>query len=67
MPLFALKCRKCEYETDSLLKSKDEAATEACAQCGTVGMDTPLTSHGGYTIKGNNGASTKPRKFKARG
>lgn len=63
MPLRDLKCNNCELEVmDVLLKRMEDIEHEKCPECG--GRMRGLVSFpSNYEIKGNNGASTRPKRM----
>lgn len=62
MPLYELQCIKCGEVNEYLLKDKTEAADEVCKTCQGHQLTFLITAPGNYTIKGNNGASVRPKK-----
>ncbi len=62
MPIYSFKCTRetCGAETESLMKPWERENGVECPECG--GKAEPvITTPGGYSIGGNNSASTKPK------
>ena len=60
MPLYEYKCRACGVISESLVKTWTGTLVK-CPECGAGTCDRIITAPGGYNIKGNNGASAKPK------
>jgi putative FmdB family regulatory protein len=61
MPLYTLKCTKCNHEVDRLMKLSDAVEDEECPLCETRSLQKKTTSFANYAINGNNSASVRPR------
>ena len=67
MPIYEFKCKnnKCEKVFESLIKPWDDRYSTykgvICPHCKYLGCERIISAHGGYTIKGNNSASQKPK------
>ena len=57
MPIFDLKCTSCDHEFESLCSSEK---LTPCPVCGAP-TEQAISTFGGYTISGNNSASTRPK------
>ena len=42
MPIFLLKCKKCDYKTEILLHNERAITSFKCMECGVVGLWTRL-------------------------
>lgn len=63
MPLYDMDCLECGHG-DTYLVSHDDALKEECKGCGKTGhLQLKLSAFGTYKIKGNNSASSTPKKF----
>jgi putative FmdB family regulatory protein len=60
MPMYDFTCSndECGHHITDYLCSSSEVPT--CEKCGAA-MVRDLSAHGGYNIKGDNGASRRPR------
>lgn len=63
MPIYDLNCADCGATYEYLLRKANEMADEECKACGSkkLSPSSAPTAHGGYTIKGDNSASRRPR------
>jgi hypothetical protein len=62
-PLFDYECLRCHREvTDELAASKDACVCPVCGGAGEL-LLFAQTYPSTYTIKGPNGASTKPKRM----
>jgi hypothetical protein len=59
-PLRDLLCEKCGNELKDVLMGTDEKVP--CTVCGCEEMSVPPSLFGGYSIKGNNSASQRPKQ-----
>ena len=57
MPLYEYKCPACGAEKEKIAKMTDEVTCE----CGETMKRNVFTTFGGYSIKGDNSASTRPK------
>lgn len=62
MPIYQYKCEECERHFEELRSIKDDSPIRC--KCGSENVYKVPSAHGGYEIKGNNSASTKPRRTK---
>lgn len=62
MPLYELTCLECAHEFETIVKSKDNLADEACPKCESDKLQLGLSLFGGYHINGPNGASQRPKR-----
>jgi hypothetical protein len=46
---------------ETLVKHKDDLANEYCPKCESASLQLELSLFGGYSIKGPNGASQRPK------
>lgn len=60
MPIFTYLCEVCSNLFD-IIVNRDEENNQTCPDCGSDKMAKQLTSFSNYSIKGNNGASTRPK------
>lgn len=60
MPLKDACCLDCGHRWEALLKTKDDAV--ACPSCSSTQVQYELGLFGGYSIKGNNSASVRPKQ-----
>jgi putative FmdB family regulatory protein len=60
MPLFDFKCKSCGHEFEAI--QKNDAETILCPSCNTWFCEKLLSKVGTYFIKGDNSASTRPKK-----
>jgi putative FmdB family regulatory protein len=60
MPLYDFTCPACGHQEKDRLTRISETEVE-CPQC-QAQMKKDLTAHSGYSIKGNNGASERPKQ-----
>ncbi len=60
-PLFDLTCAQCAHSFESILKSKEDLAGESCPKCEGTELQLEMSMFGGYSIKGNNSASQRPK------
>lgn len=59
-PLKDWTCLNCELESENVLvRSKDD---ERCPGCGSDQIQIKFALFGGYSIKGNNSASQRPKQ-----
>jgi putative FmdB family regulatory protein len=56
MPIYTFKCKACGKEFDKICPTGTQIAE---CECGLT-ADKQITAHKGYSIGGDNGASTKP-------
>lgn len=61
MPIYNYRCEECEKEYEAIVFSAT-AEPDPCPSCKSTNVHKALTAHGGYHIKGNNGASERPRR-----
>jgi putative FmdB family regulatory protein len=59
MPIFDYQCTACP-ERIELFRRHSDAPTIGCQKCG-ADMTKSVSSIGGYSIKGNNSASVRPK------
>ena len=67
MPIYQYACPKCSEEIELFRPMNAEAPS--CQKCGTE-LEKQISAHAGYSIKGNNSASQRPRgagSFKGKG
>lgn len=60
MPLFEYECMDCQHRFESLERNPDKPEAY-CPRCGFHQLQRLLTSHAGYSIKGDNSASVRPK------
>jgi putative FmdB family regulatory protein len=60
-PLFDYKCSQCDHVWEVLVKSSEVGTHSFCVKCGSEGQ-VQLSAHATYKIKGDNSASTRPKK-----
>jgi putative FmdB family regulatory protein len=63
VPIFLFVCDDCGRHFESIIKA-DEIKDQRCIACNSEYVVRAITSHGDYAIKGNNSASTRPRRVK---
>lgn len=64
MPIFNFKCNECGKHFERIVR-RDEIDQVECEDCKRTDCVTRhVSTFGSYSIKGNNGASTTPRKFR---
>jgi putative FmdB family regulatory protein len=61
-PLYSFKCTDCEHEFDEIFRLSENSDSTDCPKCEGESFRV-LTAPKSYTIKGDNSASTTPRKF----
>lgn len=61
MPLYVLRCTKCNHEVERIMKYADPVDAEECPSCETRNLQKKTTSFANYAINGNNSASVRPR------
>ncbi len=67
MPLYIFECTDCDKRFEALMKVDDGIeAAGPCPQCGSTQVQRCMSAPGFYSIKGNNSASTTPKKFRGR-
>lgn len=59
MPLYEFLCDNCSHQFEELLKERPR--TYPCPHCDKQAEILP-SGHGGYAIRGNNGASQRPKQ-----
>ena len=61
-PIHDYECVTCHIRFEfSRLTSQD---VPKCPKCGSQQLELKVASHASYKIKGNNSASTTPKKFR---
>lgn len=62
MPLFDFKCNNenCGLLFEGFIRTGDEVTM--CPNCGSDDCVKQMPAYGGYHIKGNNGASQRPKQ-----
>jgi len=64
MPIYDLKCDKCnKLFNDVLVYKRDEVLV--CEECGGT-LEKQLSTFSTYTIKGDNGSSQTPKRYKTK-
>lgn len=58
-PIFTFNCGHCDSQHDSIVDRDCER--DPCPKCGEVAPKVP-TTFGGYSIRGTNGGSTRPKQ-----
>lgn len=58
MPIYQFDCEVCEKSVDEIVPVGTKEIV--CPKCGGKALKQKITSHGGYFIGGQNGASVKP-------
>ena len=61
-PLRDVECLDCKYRSEVLLTHKDSIQDLKCEGCGSTQVQFCFSYPGDYQIRGNNSASTRPRK-----
>jgi putative FmdB family regulatory protein len=61
-PLRDIECQDCKHKFEVLLSQKDDIQELKCESCGSIQLQFCFSYPGDYQIKGNNSASTRPRK-----
>jgi putative FmdB family regulatory protein len=61
-PLYDFECVSCHHRFESLLRKPEEISEVACPQCGHEQLQMRFSAHAGYSIKGDNSASVRPRQ-----
>jgi putative FmdB family regulatory protein len=62
MPIFELECQDCKHKFESLMKDKDEIEHAECPKCESMDLQFCFSLFGGYSIKGDNSASVRPKR-----
>jgi putative FmdB family regulatory protein len=64
MPLHDFDCLKCDLRMEGVLIRNDDDLKELrCPACNDGShLQKAMSAHGGYKIKGDNGASQRPRR-----
>jgi putative FmdB family regulatory protein len=65
MPLRDLKCDDCAFIFEALVRTDQEEKDVTCPSCEGTNKTRLLSSHGNYTISGDNSASVRPRKSRS--
>jgi hypothetical protein len=52
----------CGHRYEALFLKDSDLDDERCPNCQSSQLQVCLSAHGGYSIKGNNGASQRPRQ-----
>ena len=66
MPMKEFDCAKCGHVTESLIRNQQDRDETVCAECGSTELtEKTLYASGAYFIKGDNGASARPRFAKS--
>lgn len=60
MPIYEYKCRLCAKVTESIMKPWETKNPVQCPECGGA-CDRVWSGIGGYTIKGDNSGSERPK------
>ncbi len=58
MPMYDFKCIDCEHTFEKICGLDD---IPACPECTSEAVVKVLSGFGGYSIKGNNSASARPK------
>lgn len=64
MPWYEYECTECEIVFDMIRPISESDRKGLCPSCGAVDCERTITTHGSYSIKGNNSASVTPKKFR---
>lgn len=59
MPIFSFHCAHCDKQHDAIVDRDTEK--HECPDCGDAASKVPST-FGGYSIRGNNSASVRPKQ-----
>lgn len=65
MPMREFDCMQCNANFDTLIRNNRDLEEAECPKCGSKELQQRLSVPGNYTIKGNNGASTRPVKSRS--
>lgn len=66
MPIREFECLECLSTFDTLVRNQADMEETRCPKCNSSQLESVLTVPGNYTIKGDNSASTRPKKSRAR-
>jgi len=61
MPLYDYKCKSCQEVTQSVMATWNDKLI-LCPKCGKSEAERMFPAPGGYSIKGDNSASVKPKR-----
>jgi putative FmdB family regulatory protein len=61
-PLYDFECVSCHHRFEALLRKPSEIADVVCTACGNTELQMRFSAIGGYSIKGDNSASVRPRQ-----
>jgi putative FmdB family regulatory protein len=61
MPLRDFFCYDCHKTFEALVRNSDELLEQKCIHCESTKLQLQLSAHSGYSIKGDNSASTRPK------
>jgi putative FmdB family regulatory protein len=64
MPIYDLKCIKCEATKEAILRGEEADQPIRCDVCQDGVMEKQMSLFGSYRITGNNSASVTPKKFR---
>ncbi len=59
MPLYEYLCRECGHQFEAIVYSPDEEV--CCPHCERSKVERLVSTYGGYQMRGNNSASTRPK------
>jgi putative FmdB family regulatory protein len=61
MPIFNYQCGDCGKHFERIIKQSETEDKQDCPACQSLNSHKLMSMFGSYTIKGNNGASTRPK------
>lgn len=64
-PLYDFDCPVCHHRFETLIRKSEEFEEVQCPKCGGRELQMRISVPGTYQIKGDNSASTRPRKSRS--